>query len=185
MRIRSLTRTEAELRAALIAVERYDVDVDLTALPDGPEVRSVSTVAFTCREPGAATFVDCAARVLSATLNGVEVGPGEDGRIQLPGLAAHNVLRVESVQADTTTGEGVHRATDPGDGEVYVWMSFEPDEARFVWACFDQPDLKAPHAFTVTAPAAWTVTSNSGDADVEELGAARRWTFPDTPPLST
>ncbi|WP_019071621.1 aminopeptidase N [Streptomyces hokutonensis] len=185
MGIRSLTRTEAELRAALIAVERYDVDVDLTALPDGPEVRSVSTVAFTCREPGAATFVDCAARVLSATLNGVEVGPGEDGRIQLTGLAAHNVLRVESVQADTTAGEGVHRATDPGDGEVYVWMSFEPDEARFVWACFDQPDLKAPHAFTVTAPATWTVTSNSGDADVEELGAARRWTFPDTPPLST
>ncbi|MFI6407542.1 aminopeptidase N [Streptomyces sp. NPDC050548] len=185
MGIRSLTRTEAEDRAALIAVERYDVDVDLTALPDGPEVRSVSTVAFTCREPGAATFVDCAARVLSATLNGIEVGPGEDGRIQLPGLAAHNVLRVESVQADTTTGEGVHRATDPGDGEVYVWMSFEPDEARFVWACFDQPDLKAPHGFTVTAPAAWTVTSNSGDADVEELGAARRWTFPDTPPLST
>ncbi|MBK3565940.1 aminopeptidase N [Streptomyces sp. MBT62] len=185
MGIRSLTRTEAEHRAALIAVERYDVDVDLTALPDGSEVRSVSTVAFTCREPGAATFVDCAARVLSATLNGVEVGPGEDGRIQLPALAAHNVLRVESVQADTTTGEGVHRATDPGDGEVYVWMSFEPDEARFVWACFDQPDLKAPHGFTVTAPAAWTVTSNSGDADVEELGAARRWTFPDTPPLST
>ncbi|MDV9175554.1 aminopeptidase N [Streptomyces sp. W16] len=185
MGIQSLTRTEAERRSALIAVERYDVDVDLTALPDGPEVRSVSTVAFTCREPGAATVVDCAARVLSATLNGVEVGPGEDGRIQLPGLAAHNVLWVESAQADTTTGEGVHRATDPGDGEVYVWMSFEPDEARFVWACFDQPDLKAPHAFTVTAPAAWTVTSNSGDADVVELGAARRWTFPDTPPLST
>ncbi|MEV0738733.1 aminopeptidase N [Streptomyces sp. NPDC050549] len=185
MGIRSLTRAEAELRAALIAVERYDVDVDLTELPGGPEVRSVSTVAFSCREPGAATFVDCAARVLSATLNGVEVGPGEDGRIQLPRLAAHNVLRVESVQADTTAGEGVHKATDPSDGEVYVWMSFEPDEARFVWACFDQPDLKAAHAFTVTAPAAWTVTSNSGDASVEELGAARRWTFPDTPPLST
>ena len=50
-------------------------------------------------------------------------------------------------------GEGVHRAVDPTDGEVYVWTSFEPDEARRVWACFDQPDLKAPHAFTVTAPA--------------------------------
>ncbi|MFG2784180.1 aminopeptidase N [Streptomyces prunicolor] len=185
MGIRSLTRTEAERRAALIAVERYDVDVDLTALPDGPEVRSVSTVAFTCREPGAETFVDCAARVLSATLNGAELAPGEDGRIPLHGLAGHNVLRVESVQADTTSGEGVHKATDPADGEVYVWMSFEPDEAPFVWACFDQPDLKAPHAFTVTAPAAWTVTSNSGDARVEELDGARRWIFPDTPPLST
>src|SRR5882672_3221197 len=101
MGIRSLTRTEAERRAELIAVERYDVDVDLTALPEGPEIRCVSTVAFMCREPGAETFVDCAAQVVSATLNGVALAPAEDGRIQLPGLAEHNVLRVESVQADT------------------------------------------------------------------------------------
>ncbi|MGW3121726.1 aminopeptidase N [Streptomyces sp. NPDC001107] len=185
MGIRSLTRTEAERRASLLTVERYDVDVDLTALPHGPEVRCVSTVTFTCHEPGAESFVDCAAEVVRATLNGTALTPGGDGRIPLPALAGHNVLRVESVQADTATGEGVHKATDPADGEVYVWMSFEPDEARFVWACFDQPDLKAPHAFTVTAPTAWTVTSNSGGARVEELGTARRWTFPRTPALST
>ncbi|WP_128801016.1 MULTISPECIES: aminopeptidase N [unclassified Streptomyces] len=184
MGIRSLTRGEAERRAALVAVERYDVDIDFTALPEGPEVRSVSTVTFTCREPGAETFVDCAAQVVSATLNGTALRPTDDGRIPLPDLAEHNVLRVESVQADTSTGEGVHKAVDPADGEVYVWTSFEPDEARFVWACFDQPDLKAPHAFTVTAPAAWIVTSNSGDARVEELDKARRWVFPDTPPLA-
>ncbi|OIJ66558.1 aminopeptidase N [Streptomyces mangrovisoli] len=184
MGIRSLTRTEAERRGALLTVERYDIEVDLTALPGGPDVRCVSTVAFDCHEPGADTFVDCAAEVLNATLNGVALTPGDDGRIPLPDLAAHNVLRVESVQSDTTTGEGVHRAVDPADGEVYVWTSFEPDEARFVWACFDQPDLKAPHAFTVTAPAAWTVTSNSGSPRVEETDGARRWTFPDTPPLS-
>ncbi|MFC8197775.1 aminopeptidase N [Streptomyces sp. NPDC057298] len=186
MDIRSLTRTEAECRATLLTVERYDVEVDLTGLSDGPEVRCVSTVTFSCHEPGASTFVDCAAEVRSATLNGDPLTPPGDGRIPLPALAGHNVLRVESVQADTATGEGVHRATDPADGEVYVWMSFEPDEARYVWACFDQPDLKAPHAFTVTAPSAWTVTSNAGDPHVEELGPkARRWTFPDTPPLST
>ncbi|MFI6658805.1 aminopeptidase N [Streptomyces sp. NPDC050523] len=184
MGIRSLTRTEAERRAALLTVERYDVDIDFTALPDGPEVRCVSTVAFTCHEPGAETFVDCAAQVVGATLNGKPVSPAGDGRIPLPGLTEHNVLRVESVQADTATGEGVHKAVDPADGEVYVWTSFEPDEARFVWACFDQPDLKAPHAFTVTAPAAWIVTSNSGDPRVEDMGPARRWVFPDTPPLA-
>ena len=184
MEIRSLTRTEAERRAELLTVERYDVDIDLTGLPGGPEIRCVSTVTFTCHESGAQTFVDCAAQVRSATLNGTALTPTGDGRIPLPALAAHNVLRVESVQADTATGEGVHKATDPADGEVYVWMSFEPDEARFVWACFDQPDLKAPHAFTVTAPAAWTVTGNSGEARTEELGTARRWIFPDTPPLS-
>ncbi|MFE7170731.1 aminopeptidase N [Streptomyces sp. NPDC057616] len=184
MGIRSLTRTEAERRAALLAVERYAVDIDFTGLPDGPEVRCVSTVTFTCREPGAETFVDCAAQVVAATLNGKAVSATDEGRIPLPGLAEHNVLRVESVQADTATGEGVHKAVDPADGEVYVWTSFEPDEARFVWACFDQPDLKAPHAFTVTAPSAWIVTSNSGDPRVEDLGTARRWVFPDTPPLA-
>jgi aminopeptidase N len=185
MTIRSLTQAEAERRAALLTVERYDVAVDLTDLPTGPRVRCVSTVAFTCREPGADTFVDCAAEVVSATLNGAALPAADGGRIALPGLAGRNTLRVETVQAETTTGEGVHKAVDPADGEVYVWMSFEPDEAHHVWACFDQPDLKAPHAFTVTAPAQWTVTSNSGDPRIEEVGSARRWTFPDTPPLST
>jgi aminopeptidase N len=185
MSARSLSQAEAEERAALLSVQRYDIDVDFTALPTGPEVRCVSTVAFSCREPGAETFVDCVAEVLSATLNGVPLGPAADGRITLTGLAEQNSLRVQSVQANTTHGEGVHKAVDPADGEVYVWMSFEPDEARSVWACFDQPDLKAPHAFTVTAPAQWTVTSNSGEPRIEALGSARRWTFPATPPLST
>jgi aminopeptidase N len=185
MSTRSLTQTEAEQRAKLIEVVRYDVEVDLTDVPTGPEVRAVSTVSFTCREPGAESFVDCAADVVSATLNGVPLAPASEGRIALTDLAEHNVLRVESVQAETTTGEGVHKATDQADGEVYLWMSFEPDEARHVWACFDQPDLKAPHAFTVIAPLEWTVLSNSGDPQIEVLDSARRWSFPDTPRLST
>ena len=184
MDVRSLSQDEARERAALIAVERYDVAVDLTGLPTGSEVRCVSTVAFTCREPGASTFVDCAAAVVSATLNGAELAAPAEGRIVLPNLAAHNTLVVHSVQANTSDGPGVHKAVDPADGEVYVWTTFEPDEARFVWACFDQPDLKAPHAFTVTAPAAWTVTSNRGDARIESIESIRRWTFADTPPLS-
>ena len=182
---RSLTQQEAEQRAALLEVGRYDIAVDLTDLAEGNDVRCVSTITFSCREPGAATFLDCCADVVTATLNGEPIAPAEGGRIALAGLRADNVVVVESVQSETTDGEGVHKAVDPADGEAYVWMSFEPDEARQVWACFDQPDLKAPHAFTVTAPAAWTVVSNSGDVQVEEVDGARRWTFPDTPPLST
>ena len=69
---------------------------------------------------------------------------------------------VATTQEDTTHGRGVHRAVDPGDDNVYVWTTFEPDEARYAWACFDQPDLKAPHAFTVTAPAASYVDRTAG-----------------------
>ena len=184
----SLTRVEAEERAALVEVHRYDIDVDLMDLLEGSDFRAVCTVHFSCRTPGASTFVDAALDVVSATLNGETISADRisTGRIQLTGLAADNVLVVESVQAETAAGEWVHRSVDPSDKEVYVWTSFEPDDARRAWACFDQPDLKAPHAFTVLAPAAWMVVSNSPDPVVTRHdGGGRQWKFPDTPPLST
>ncbi|HZN19715.1 MAG TPA: aminopeptidase N [Micromonosporaceae bacterium] len=184
---RSLTREEAEERAAVISVTRYDIAVDLTELADGDAFRAVSTVRFSCSTEEGSTFVDCAAEVVSAVLNGVPVPPEavRDGRITLASLATDNTLVVESVQRSTSLGVGVKRCVDPSDKEVYVWTSFAPDEARRAWACFDQPDLKAPFAFTVVAPSRWTVASNSGDPEIEDLGTTRRWTFPATPPLST
>jgi aminopeptidase N len=183
----SLTRLEAQERARLVSVDRYDVDIDLTDMVDGDAFRAVSRIEFSCREPGASTFVDCALEVVSATLNGAAVDGDKIGgaRIGLADLADQNVLVVQTVQRNTAHGEWVHRFVDPSDKEVYVWTSFEPDDARRAWACFDQPDLKAPFAFTVTAPSTWRVVSNSGDAAVEDMGETRRWTFPDTPALST
>ncbi|MGN6444074.1 aminopeptidase N [Amnibacterium sp.] len=183
----SLTRAEAEARAALLTVDRYDIDVDLTGLLDGDTVRTTSRITFSAAEPGAATFVDVVARVESATLNGVAVDPATavDGRLPLTGLAADNVLVVTASQSRTAQGEGILRTVDT-DGLVYIWTTFEPDEARNLWACFDQPDLKAVHRFTALAPEAWTVTNNSAPESVEPEGdAARRWTFAPTPPLST
>jgi aminopeptidase N len=185
--LRSLTSMEARARASILDIVRYDIDVDMTDLADGAALRAVSTIRFSCREPGASTFVDCAAEVASATLNAQPIGAEAvgDARIELTDLASDNVLVVESVQRSTDQGTSVHRSVDPADGKVYVWTSFEPDEARRAWACFDQPDLKAPHAFTVTAPSSWTVVSNSDDPVVEEIEGGRRWTYADTPPLST
>ncbi|WP_319462573.1 aminopeptidase N [Micromonospora sp. RTP1Z1] len=185
---RSLTHDEARERAALLAVERYDIDVDLTRLLEGEEFRATSTITFRCLTPGSGTFVDCVAEVEAAVLNGEPIDPDDvrEGRIVLIGLEERNTLVVSSVQRQTGRGSGVHRAVDPSDGLVYVWTTFEPDDARRAWACFDQPDLKAPFAITVTAPAAWTVLSNSGDPTVSEPSdGARTWAFPDTPPMST
>lgn len=63
----SLTRAEAEARAALLSVRRYDIAVDMTGLLEGPVIECVSTIEFTCAEPGAPTFVDCVAEVRHAT----------------------------------------------------------------------------------------------------------------------
>ncbi|WP_210651791.1 aminopeptidase N [Nocardioides sp. SYSU D00065] len=189
MTLSTLTQSEAARRSALVEVQRYDIAVDMTGLLEGDRFASVSTVTFTCAEPGASTFVDVAMDVSRATLNGAEldVSTAADGRLPLPALAAENVLVVEASTTNTGTGEGILRTVDPTDDLVYVWTSLEPDEARRVWACFDQPDLKAPHRFVVTAPSSWLVTSNGAPESVVDAEAAdaRVWTFPDTPRLST
>ena len=184
---RSLTQEEARERAALIDVGRYDLRFDLTGLAEGDALRVISTITFSATTPGATTFIDCLARVEGATLNGspLATGPPADGRLQLPDLELDNVLVVHSVQDRTDAGQGVHRSVDPSDGEVYVWTSFEPDDARMVFACFDQPDLKAVFGISVLAPERWSVTSNTGAAEITTADAARRWNYADTPPLST
>jgi len=184
----SLTRTDAEERAALLTVDHYDIAVDLRGLLDGEVWASTSTVTFGCRQPGADTFVDVVAEIVSGTLNGVEIDPttAADGRLPLTDLQTENTLVVTCRQTDVTSSAGILRTVDPTNDEVYVWTSLECDDARRLWACFDQPDLKARHRFTVTSPASWTVLSNMRPDSVGEPDEeARVWSFPDTPPLST
>ena len=162
--LRSLTQDEAAARAHAIEVLRYDIEVDFTGMADGPDFVAVSTISFRTLVRRHETFVDCAAEVRSARLNGadIEVSDIADSRIPLRDLAEENVLVVESVQGRTNESTGIHRSVDQADKQVYVWTSFEPDEARRAWACFDQPDLKAPHAFSVLAPdTGWTVLSRA------------------------
>jgi aminopeptidase N len=186
--VRSLTQEEAQERAALIAVERYDLEFDLIGLADGDALRVTSTIAFSAATAGATTFIDCLAGIEEATLNGSPLvsGTPAQGRLQLPDLELHNVLVVRSVQDRTDAGQGIHRSVDPSNDEVYVWTSFEPDDARVVFACFDQPDIKAVFGISVHAPEEWSVTSNmGGTAVITTADGARTWTFADSPPLST
>ena len=130
----------------------------------------------------------------SVTLNGRELDPAEvsDGiRIQLPDLAADNELTVVADAPYMNTGEGLHRFVDPVDGEVYLYTQFEVPDSRRMFAVFEQPDLKATFAFTVTAPSHWDVISNSPTpAPVETspgttAAPARSGTFAPTPRLSS
>ncbi|MET4704089.1 aminopeptidase N [Frigoribacterium sp. UYMn621] len=182
----NLTRVEAQERKSLVSVDHYDVTLDLTT---GPETfRSTTTVTFDATA-GSSTFIDAITRTVhSVTLNGTELDAAavSDGiRIQLDGLEAENTLTVVADAEYTNTGEGLHRFVDPVDNEVYLYTQFEVPDSRRVFAVFEQPDLKATFGFTVTAPAAWQLVSNSPTPEPIVDGESATWTFEPTPILSS
>ncbi|MET2012500.1 aminopeptidase N [Microbacterium chocolatum] len=183
----NLTRLEAQERRAIVDTASYDVVLDLTT---GPEVFASRTTVRFAASPGASTFIDLIARsVREITLNGRSIDPGAafaDSRIALSDLAADNELVIDAECEYTNTGEGLHRFVDPVDGEVYLYSQFEVPDSRRMYAVFEQPDLKAAFRFTVTAPAAWKVVSNSPTPAPEEHGDGRAtWRFEPTPRISS
>jgi len=185
----NLTRDQAVERAALVTVDRYRVDLDLTdgaGAPGEKTFRSVATVEFDAL-PGADTYIDLAAdTVQRATLNGIELdvsGYDESTGIALTGLRQRNTLVVDALCSYSNTGEGLHRFVDPVDDEVYLYSQFETADAKRMFACFDQPDLKATFDITVTAPAHWEVVSNGAPANADVAGDRKTITFATTPKL--
>ena len=182
----NITRAEARERAAGITAQRYAADLDLTA--PGDTFSSTTTVTFDATVPS--TWLDLIApRVRRVTLNGTELdvaAVARDSRIHLDGLAAHNTVVVEADCAYMNTGEGLHRFVDPVDDETYLYTQFESADARRMYACFEQPDLKGEFALTVTAPDHWQVVSNSPTPEpVPVRDGVARWTFEPTPRIST
>ena len=175
-----LLRTEAENRAQVVTVRSYELDLDLTLDP-AHGFASRTTIRFD-GEPGAATFADIRARSMrSATLNGTPLADPVDGRLALPSLAASNELVVDAVMAYSHDGEGLHRSVDPADGRAYVYAMSFLDAAPRWFACFDQPDLKAPVALTVRCPEGWTV---AGNGPATHVGSGT-WEIAATHPLAT
>ncbi|MER6924622.1 aminopeptidase N, partial [Streptomyces spiralis] len=182
-----LTRDEAQTRAQLLDVHHYSVDLDLTRGDDTFDSRTV--IRFTVRtgtgQDTTDTFVELKpAELRSATLDGQPLDPHSlsGNRLPLKNLAAgEHELRVDAAMRYSRTGEGMHRFTDPSDGETYVYTQLFLDDVQRVFAAFDQPDLKAVFDLTVTAPDGWTVLANG----ITEHTGDGVWKSATTPLIST
>ncbi|MCX5196666.1 aminopeptidase N [Streptomyces sp. NBC_00249] len=184
----ALTRNEAQTRAQLLDVHHYGVTLDLTT---GDETfTSATVIRFSARAAGD-TFVELKpVELRSVTLDGHPLDPAAltGNRLPLTGLTeGPHELRVDATMRYSRTGEGLHRFTDPADGETYVYSQMFMDDVQRVFPAFDQPDLKAVFEFTVTAPAHWTVLANgittrTGDRERDGAGV---WTSAATPVIST
>jgi aminopeptidase N len=185
----NLTRAEAADRARLLKLESYWIELDLHG--SDTSFGSLTTVRFSCTRPGASSFIDLAAtEVMRISLNGREMPTDlfDDHRVRLPELASLNELTIEARCPYSSNGDGLHRFTDPADDRVYLYTNLETAYAHQVWACFDQPDLKATFEFIVRCPAGWKVISTEDPdqaAEPTDTDGVVRWHFPPTPPMST
>ncbi|WP_203567238.1 aminopeptidase N [Aestuariimicrobium ganziense] len=185
----NLTRAEAADRACLVTSESYRVHVDLTGrdLADADTFVSSTTVTFS--SGAGTTWIDLIAdRVLSAELDGaaLDAEAFTGHRMPLELSEGDHELTIVALCRYSHTGEGLHRFVDPADQLVYLYTQFEIADARRMFACFDQPDLKATFTLSVLAPAHWTVVSNAPAVDPEPTDDdAALWSFEPTPPMST
>ncbi|SDR75196.1 aminopeptidase N [Corynebacterium timonense] len=146
----NLKRTDARERASLISNVHYAIEVDVT----GSETfASRTTVTFTSKK--GRTFFDLVADSFDATLDGEALA---DRTLDL--AEGEHELVVNATVTYSRTGEGLHRFVDPADNKEYLYTQFEPAMAMKVYACFDQPDIKATYSVSVTAPENYVVVLN-------------------------
>lgn len=184
----NITRAEAADRSTLLHSHSYEVLLDLTQ--PGDTFISTTTATFDCRTPGESSWIDLIApSVRSVVLNGTELDVAtvvSGARIALPNLQAANTVVITADCAYMNTGEGLHRFVDPVDNETYLYTQFESADARRMYACFEQPDLKATFQLSVIAPDHWKVISNAVSPEPSSLGGGKaRWDFPASLRMST
>ncbi|TPQ18675.1 aminopeptidase N [Streptomyces sporangiiformans] len=180
-----LTRAEAQTRGRLLDVHRYQIELDLTRGDETFDSRTV--IHFTVRgnHKAADTFVELKpAELRTATLDGQPLDPEtlDENRLPLKKLTpGEHELRIDAAMRYSRTGEGMHRFTDPTDGETYLYTQLFMEDVQRVFAAFDQPDLKAVFELEVKAPESWTVLANG---ITEHLGDGN-WKAAPTPLIST
>ncbi|WP_459588560.1 aminopeptidase N [Corynebacterium camporealensis] len=167
----NLTRVEAAHRSQLLDVAHYDVTLNLH---DAEYFDTRTVVDFQVKQAGS-TFIDLRAdKLIDATLNDTALPTDSydsEAGIQLEDLEPGDYTLVVNAKVKySRTGEGLHRFVDPADNQPYLYTQFETADAKRVFACFDQPDLKATYSLHFDAPADWKLITNS---PVEERDGLR------------
>src|SRR5215472_5072319 len=131
--------------------------------------------------------------IQSLIINGKGAPAGiQNGHIELPAKLlklGENVVEINFTAPVAPAGKAITRFEDKDDGSEYIYTLFVPMDADMAFPCFDQPDLKAKFQLSVSAPADWTVISNTAgeESTRENAGAAgqHRIEFAETKPIPT
>ena len=184
----NLTHAEASARSAALRLSTYELHLDVTSAPtDADSYEVTSRITFTTTEHE--TFVDYLGKAVHTVhVNGEEVENTFDGgRVYLSNLPVGEELTVEITGSSyySRTGQGLHRMHDQADDTTYLYSHLEPSDARRIFPCFDQPDLKASYEVHLTGPEGWQLLSNQPEVSREKTEGGEVAHFAPTPLLST
>ena len=182
-----VSRPLARARAAQIRRVQYDLALDLTRL-DTASGRV--TIRFQ-RHGGGAVILDFRGPSLTVgTINGRAPRGVEwnHAHLRVPASALHD--GTNTIEATFTTpiapaGASIIRFHDETDGNDYLYTLLVPADANALFPCFDQPDLKARVATSLTIPKRWVALSNGRLASADTVGDAKTLRFARSDPLPT
>jgi aminopeptidase N len=115
-------------------------------------------------------FVDFQGReVTDLSVNGSIIGKSSikfsKHRVHIPSnylnQGKSNKIEIGFVNEYVTNSAGLHKFTDPVDGNIYFYTHLEPFFCHRWFPCFDQPNIRAPLKMRViTSKDEWNVYSN-------------------------
>ncbi|HEX3683407.1 MAG TPA: M1 family aminopeptidase [Bryobacteraceae bacterium] len=186
-----IPRELARQRASEVSDIRYRLAYKLE--PHASFTTGHEDVRFRWKAPlaaGAPLLIDFRVGTVSKLeINGISLPvTADNGHLLLPAHALRNgdnELALDFIAPVAPAGEAITLYEDKDDGSEYIYTLFVPMDASMAFPCFDQPDLKGRFTLTLTAPANWTVISNSAAERMEDEGAYKRTLFAETEPIST
>jgi len=184
-----IPRGLARERATNVSQLRYSLHY--TLVPHSDHAESTESLRFQLKHANAPLLLDFRdGRVNTLTVNGTSVYPEmNNGHLVLAEKylrVGENALEIHFTANIAPAEKAITRFEDRDDGSEYIYTLFVPMDASMAFPCFDQPDLKGRFQLTMTAPAAWTVISNTAPSEKLSLtGGLIQTTFGETHPIST
>lgn len=184
----TITLKLAQTRSNELRIEGTSLKLDLS------QARSAKTYPIVAEHTLSTTNSELVLDYLGQEISSVTInGEASDFSFDGSTLKVSNVptgatftLAVVGESLFSRTGQGLHRFTDPTDNETYLYSHLEPSDARRIFPCFDQPDLKTTYSVTMVVPSGWQALSNQPEVDRKEKdGGCYEITFSPTPLLSS
>lgn len=187
--VQVLDQDYAAFRKSQVSNVSYALSVEVDAGSDIFD--GVVQVRFDLNESNISpvTFDFDAGEIISLSVNGnTATWDYERWFITVPAsafLPGNNEVQIQYRRPFSTDGDGLHKFTDPENGEEYLYTNFEPYNANRFFPMFDQPNLKAALSLEVLVPENWEVISNMRESSITNNNESNHWQFPATPPISS